>query len=165
MRRLPAPVLPPPGPPKPPNAPPNPSDSPKFGDDKFPTGVPRFTRLRMFWKLIDTFRLYLFSLGAAAPPPCGPGPPGPTRCGAAAATGPAAAGLAAAALPLLIFPKANVRLIRRLATNEPGACPKLRGTIVSPGNGVRLKLPKRVHLIFGAEQSAFGPAKLGRSLT
>src|SRR6185295_15848650 len=36
--------------------------------------------------------------------------------------------------------------------------------IVSPGNGVRLKFPNRVHLMFGAEQSAFGPAKLGRSL-
>src|ERR1044072_5404795 len=117
----------------------------------------------MFWKLMETFRLYLFSLGAAAPPPCGPGPAVATRGAPAGATGPAAAGLAAAAaLPRLIFPKANARLIRRLTTNDPGACPKLRGMIVSPGSGVRLKLPKRVHLIFSAEQSAFGPAKVGR---
>src|SRR6185503_14859943 len=36
--------------------------------------------------------------------------------------------------------------------------------IVSPSPGVRLKLPKRVHLITGEEQSAFGPANAGRSL-
>src|ERR1043166_2763418 len=35
--------------------------------------------------------------------------------------------------------------------------------IVSPGNGSRLNLPKRVHLIV-AEQGALSAAKLGRSL-
>src|SRR5262245_29204378 len=137
MRRLPAPVLPPP-PPKPPNAPPKPSDSPKLGDDKLPTGVPRFTWFKRFWKLIETFRLYLFSLGAAAPPPCGPGPaptaatfmaappppaiegpPGPPAgLLSAAAPLPLAAvcppGFAAAALARWITPKANTRLMRML---------------------------------------------------
>src|SRR6185503_984600 len=36
--------------------------------------------------------------------------------------------------------------------------------IVSPGNGVRLKFPKRVQRMFTAEQSALAAAKLGRSL-
>src|ERR1043166_6397366 len=130
MRRLPAPVLP--GAPKPPNAPPSPSDSPKLGEDKLPTGTPRFTRLKRFWKLIETFRLYRFSLAAAPAPPCGPtptatvlapppvaaGPPGPPA-GDAAALCPA--GRAAAALPWLMTPNANARLIRRLTTKAPGA--------------------------------------------
>src|SRR6185295_2578248 len=127
MRRLPAPVLPPP--PKPPNEPPNPTDSPKLGDDKLPTGGPRFTRLKRFWKLIETFRLYLFSLAAAPPAPCGPagptaavlaGPPGPPA-GAAAAACPAGLEAAAALPPRLITPNANVRLRRMLTTKVPGA--------------------------------------------
>src|SRR5262245_10116122 len=95
MRRLPAPVLPPPPPPNPPNAPPSPNDSPKLGEARLPTGVERFTRLKRFWKLMETLRVYFFSLGAPPPPPppCGPiaatfapapppppasdGPPGP----------------------------------------------------------------------------------------
>src|ERR1051326_1595736 len=85
MRRLPAPVLPPP-PPKPPNAGPTPNDSPKLGDARLPTGGPRFTWFRRFWKLIETLRVYFFSL-AGPPPPCGPGPPPATR----AAPPPAAA--------------------------------------------------------------------------
>src|ERR1043166_5235670 len=147
MRRLPAPVLP--GAPKPPNAPPSPSDSPKLGDDKLPTGRPRFTRLKIFWKLIETFRLYLFSLAAPAPPcgptptaavraplpppPCAPTPPAAVRAplpppaGAGPPGPPAAAaavcpvGFAAAALPRLMTPNANARLTRRLTTNAPGA--------------------------------------------
>src|ERR1051325_1444129 len=133
MRRLPAPVLP--GAPNPPNAPPRLTDSPKLGDDKLPTGVPRFTWLKTFWKLIEAVRLYLFSL-AAAPPPCGPvgpiaavlapppppvagaGPAGP-RAGAAAVCAPGFA----AALPRLIAPNAKARLMRRLTTEAPGACP------------------------------------------
>src|SRR6185436_3190705 len=63
-----------------------------------------------------------------------------------------------------MLPKANARLTRRFTTKAPGAWPKLRGMSVSPGNGVRLKFPKRVHLILSARQLAFGPAKLGRSL-
>src|SRR5262245_13759260 len=82
MRRFPAPVLPPP-PPKPPKLPASPSDCPKFGDSKLPTGVPRFTRLKRFWKLIETFRLNLFSLGALPDgPPCGPAPAAATLAGA-----------------------------------------------------------------------------------
>src|ERR1041385_2829531 len=125
MRRLPAPVLP--GAPKPPNAPPSPSDSPKLGEDKLPTGTPRFTRLKIFWKLIETFRLYLFSLAAAPAPPCGPTPtaavraqlPPPGQPVGAAAVCPV--GFAAAALPRLMTPNANARLTRRLTTNAPGA--------------------------------------------
>src|SRR6185503_13532836 len=173
MRRLPAPALPPAGPPNPPNAAPSPSDSPKLGDARLPTGVARFTWFKMFWKLIETFRLYRFSLAGAPPPgPCGPAPAGlgpPAAATAGVPPGPLGppgppAGRAAAALPRLMFPKANARLTRRFITNAPGAWPKLRGMIVSPGSGVRLKFPKRVHLMFCAEQSAFGPAKLGRSL-
>src|SRR5215217_7719584 len=133
MRRLPAPVLPPPPPPKPPNDPPNPNDSPKLGDAKLPTGVERFTRFNKFWKLMETFRLYFFSLGAAAPTPCGPGPTAAALCAPPPAPtgppGPAAGRLslpagpegAAAALPLLTNAKA--RLTRRLTTKEPGAWP------------------------------------------
>src|SRR5215204_2343986 len=130
---------------------------------------------------METLRLYLFSVGAAALPPCGPGPtpaplapppapaaagpPGPPAGRAAPAAGAAAVCRAgAAALRLLITPNANARLIRMLTTNDPGAWPKFRGMIVSPGSGARLKLPKRVHRIVNEEQFAFGPAKLGRSL-
>src|SRR5690242_6740866 len=177
MRRLPAPVLPPP-PPNPPNAGPTLNDSPKLGDARLPTGGPRFTWFRRFWKLIETLRVYLFSLAGPPPPPCGPGPvpatraapPPPAAAAAGAPPGPPAGRApppcwpAAAALLLLMLPKANARLTRRFTTKAPGALPKLRGMIVSPGKGVRLKFPKLVHLIFRAEQSAFGPAKLGRSL-
>src|SRR5829696_3914722 len=137
---------------------------------------------------METLRVYRFSLGAAALPPCGPAPtaatlappppPPPTMAGppgppAGRLSGPAPlaaavcpAGLAwAAAFPLLITPKANERLTRILATNAPGALPKLRGTIVSPGSGTRLKLPNGVHRIVEAAQFALGPAKLGRSFT
>src|SRR5688572_25251113 len=55
--------------------------------------------------------------------------------------------------------------MRRLTTNAPGALPKLRGIILSPVNGTRLKLPKGVQRIVDAEQSALGVAKLGRSFT
>src|SRR5215217_4745143 len=122
---------------------------------------------------METFRLYLFSLAGAPPPPCGPAPAGlgplppPAAATAAPPPGPPPgppAGRATAALPRLMFPKANARLMRRLTTNAPGALPKLRGMSVSPDSGVRLKFPKRVHLMFSAEQSAFIPAKLGRSL-
>src|SRR5690242_7045720 len=130
MRRLPAPVLP--GAPKPPNAPPRLTDSPKLGDDKLPTGVPRFTWLKRFWKLIEAVRLYFFSLAAPPPAPCGPagpiaavlapapgaGPPGPPA-GVAAVCPP---GFAAAALPRWIAPNAKARLMRRLTTKAPGAC-------------------------------------------
>jgi hypothetical protein len=53
--------------------------------------------------------------------------------------------------------------MRKFAVNEPDALPKLRGMIVSPGNGTKLKLPKLVHLISGDAQLALAPAKLGRS--
>src|ERR1051325_10942080 len=133
MRRLPAPLLPPPGPPNPPNAPPTPSDSPKLGDARVPTGVARFTWFKMFWKLIETFTLYRFSLAGPPPPPCGPGPapvglappPPPAAAAATAGVPPGPpgppAGRAAAALPRWMLPKANARLTRRLTTNAPGA--------------------------------------------
>src|ERR1700741_5560882 len=137
MRRLPAPALPPP--PPPPNNGARASDSPKLGEERLPTGVARFTRLKTFWKLMDTLRLYRFSLGAAPPPPCGPsaatfapappppaarfGPPGPPA-GRLSPPPPVAAWpavFAATALPPLITPKAKLRLTRKLTTNDPGA--------------------------------------------
>src|SRR5215212_1385721 len=118
----------------------------------------------MFWKLMETLRVYRFSLEAAALPLCGPAPTAATLGPPPLAAAVCPAGLAAA-LPLLITPKANERLTRILATNAPGALPKLRGTIVSPGSGTRLKLPKGVHRIVEAAQFALGPAKLGRSFT
>src|ERR1044072_5523163 len=185
MRRLPAPVEPPPPPPKPPKLGAKPTDSPKLGEDKLPTGGPRFTRLNWFWKLSETFMVKRLSLGGA-PPPCGPAPgptpatlppPPPTPVGTFGPPVPPAGRLgapvvvgcpcdwAAALFRLLMVPNANVRLTRILTTTEPGALPKLRGTIVSPGNGTRLKMPNGVQRMFGAEQSAFAAAKLGRSFT
>src|SRR5688572_25590381 len=111
MRRLPAPVLPPP----PPNTPTTPCDSPKLGDDRLPIGVERFTWFSIFWKLMETLRLYLFSLGATALAPCGPapiaatlGPPPPPAAGPPGPPpgplGPDAPPAGAALLPLLILP-------------------------------------------------------------
>src|ERR1043165_715684 len=68
-RRLPAPPPPPPNPPpgpKNPKLPPSEVDCPNKGEVKLPTGVPRFTWFKMFWKLTDSVRLYF---AAAAGPP------------------------------------------------------------------------------------------------